>query len=119
MHADYVDHISCALETIESSIASLQEELWEVHEIVTLLADLESTNSIEEVNREATAPPVAPEPTSRPQLPVAQSVQELMVAQPIQQAVRFSNREQLALAQQRARDWAARELNWSRRSQQS
>ena len=103
----YINYISQALETIETTVTRLQEEVQELQELIMLLADLASTNTLgqEITNRATAAPPapsVPPSPVVTPQLPIAQ---------PVQQAVRLSNREQLALARQRARDWAARELS--------
>ena len=112
--ADYVDYISQALETIETTVTRLQEELQELRELVTLLADLASSDTLgQEIDRATAAPPapsVPPSPAVLPQLPITQ---------PIQQAVWLSNREQLALAQQRARDWAERELSRKNNQHQS
>jgi hypothetical protein len=114
IQADYVDYISQALETIETTVTRLQEELQELQELVTLLADLASSDTLgQEINR-ATAAPSAP--SVPPSMAVAP---QLPIAQPVQQAVRISNHEQLALAQQRARDWAARELSCKNNRHQS
>ena len=112
--ADYIDYISQALETIETTVTRLQEELHELWELVTLLADLAFSDTLgQEIDR-ATATPSVPSgallPADPPQLPIAQ---------PVQQAVRLSNREQLALARQRARDLAARELSRKNNRHQS
>jgi vacuolar-type H+-ATPase subunit I/STV1 len=109
--SDYIEHISRALKSIESSIARLQGQLQEVQQLISLLSDLESVkSSTEEIKNEATVSAIVTESTSPPQL---------LVAQPIQQVVRLSNRKQLVLAHQRARDWAAHELNHSRWTQSS
>ena len=96
--SDYIEHIHRTLKSIESSIASLQGQLQEVQQLVSLLSDLESDQSVEEAGSKATVYAPVAESTTQPQP---------LVTQPIQQAVRLSNHEQLALAQQRVRDWAA------------
>jgi hypothetical protein len=110
--ADYIDYISQALEVIETTVMRLQEEVQELRELLTLLADLASMDTMgQDINRALAEPPAPSVPS-----PPAAALQ-LPVAQPIQHAVRLSNCEQLALARQRARDWAARELLWSNRHQ--
>jgi hypothetical protein len=103
--ADYVDYTSQALEVIKTMVTRLQEEVQELRELLVLLADLASTDTMgQDIDRalaEPPAPSVPPPPAVTPQL---------FVAQPIQCTVRLSNREQLALTHQQARNWAAREL---------
>jgi hypothetical protein len=114
--ADYIDYISQALETtIKTTVMRLQEELHELRELVTLLADLASSDTTlgQEIDR-ATAALSAPSEALPPAVPP-----QLPVAQPVQQEVRLSNHEQLALARQRARDWAARELSRKNNHHQS
>jgi hypothetical protein len=82
-----------------------------------LLADLASTDTFgQDINRalaEPSAPPV-PRATAASSAPTELHLlvisSQLPVAQSVQQARRLSNHEQLALARQRACDWAAREL---------
>jgi hypothetical protein len=51
-------YISQALEMIETTVATLQEELQELQELVTLLADLASNDSLgQEIDRATAAPP--------------------------------------------------------------
>jgi len=107
--ADYIDYVNRTLQSIESSLVALQQQLHEVQGIVTLLADLESTDSSQETDSATGAPVIA----SPPAVP---SVPESTVPQPTLRAIKLSKREQLALARQRARDWAARELNRTRRN---
>jgi hypothetical protein len=111
--ADYVNYISQALETIETTVMRLQEELQELRELVTLLPDLASSSNTlgQEIDR-VTAAPSVPSVALPPAVPT-----QLLVAQPVQQAVWLSNHEQLALACQRARDWAEHEHSRPRRNQ--
>ena len=114
---DYVDYISQALEVIETTVTRLQEEVQELRELLTLLAHLASTDTFgQDIDRALAEPSVPPVPratavSSAPtELHSSVVSSQLPVTQSVQQARRLSNREQLALARQRARDWAAREL---------
>jgi conjugal transfer/entry exclusion protein len=115
--ADYINYVSQALEVIESMVTRLQEEVQELQELLTDLADLASIDTFgQDIDRALAEPSVPPVPrataaSSAPtELHSLVVSSQLPVAQSVQQARWLSNREQLALARQRARDWAAREL---------
>jgi hypothetical protein len=68
----------------------------------------------QDIDRASAVPPALSVPSPALTTPSSPAITaELPAAQPVQQARRLSNREQLALARQRARDWAARELTCS------
>ena len=99
-------------------VTRLQEEVQELQEILTLLAELASLDTMgQDIDRALAAPSAPPVPraavaSSAPtELHSSVVSSQLPIAQSVQQARRLSNREQLALARQRARDWAARELS--------
>jgi hypothetical protein len=78
------------LEVIETTVTRLEEEAQEIRELLMLLADLASMDTMgQDIDRalaEPPAPSVPPPLAVTPQLPVAQ---------PIQHVVRLSNHEQL------------------------
>jgi hypothetical protein len=113
--ADYVAYVSEALEVIEGTVNRLHEEVQELRELVTLLAELAAEDTLgQDIDRASAEPPAPSVPSSAPTVPSSPAIAvALPIVQPVQQARRLSNREQLALARQRARDWAARELTRS------
>jgi hypothetical protein len=113
--ADYVDHFSQALDVIEGTVNRLHEEVQELRELINLLAELAADDTVgQDIDRASAEPPAPSVSSPAPTVPSSPSIAvELPVAQPVQHARRLSNREQLALARQQARDWAARELTHS------
>jgi hypothetical protein len=113
--ADYVDHFSQALDVIKGTVNRLHEEVQELRELINLLAELAADDTVgQDIDRASAEPPAPPVSSPAPTVPSSPAIAvELPVAQPVQHARRLSNREQLALARQRARDWAARELTRS------
>jgi len=113
--ADYVDHFSQALDVIEGTVNRLHEEVQELRELINLLAELAADDTVgQDIDRASAEPPAPSVPSPASTVPSSPAIAvELPVAQPVQHARRLSNREQLALARQRARDWAARELTRS------
>jgi hypothetical protein len=107
-----MEHVRRVLESLKSALKNLQEQLQEVRQHFELLADLDSNQSVEGTNAEVSVSAPVTQSASQP-APVIWSASQpqLPIAQPVQQAVRLSNCEQLVLAQQRALDWAARELS--------
>jgi hypothetical protein len=112
--ADYVKHVSEALDVIEGTVNRLHEEVQELWELVNLLAELAADDTVgQDIDRASVEPPAPSVPSSAPTVPSSAIAAELPVAQHVQHARWLSNREQLALARQRARDWATRELTRS------
>ena len=113
--ADYVDHFSQELDVIEGTVNRLHEEVQELRELINLLAELAADDTVgQDIDRASAEPPAPSVSSPAPTVPSSPAIAvELPVAQPVQHARRLSNREQLALARQRARDWAARELTRS------
>jgi hypothetical protein len=113
--ADYVAYVSEALQVIEGTVNRLHEEVQELRELVTLLAELAAEDTLgQDIDRASAEPPAPSVPSSAPTVPSSLAIAVAQpVVQPVQHARRLSNREQLALARQRARDWAARELTRS------